>query len=241
MIFYLGAHHASWLAEANVPLFVSRRSLYRRRRLPRASTRWALDSGGFTELNRDGHWTTTPQQYAQEVHRFQRDIGNLDWAAPQDWMCEPSVRQKTGMNVEQHQELTLNNYLELTSIAPELPWIPVLQGWTLGEYMDHVAMYFDAGVDLRAEPVVGVGSICRRQSTIRAGIILRWIVQEGICVHGFGFKVEGIRSNRELLVSADSMAWSFNARKNPPLPGCTHKSCSNCLKYALQWKEEHRL
>lgn len=241
MIFYLGAHHASWLAEVDVPLFVSRRSLYRRRKLPRASTRWALDSGGFTELNHHGHWTVSPQQYASEVHRFQEQIGKMDWAAPQDWMCEPSVRQKTGLTVNQHQELTVTNFIELTTIAPELPWIPVLQGWTLGEYMDHVEMYVQAGVDLRAEALVGVGSICRRQNTIRAGSILRWLFDEDINLHGFGFKVEGLRNNKHLLCSADSMAWSFNARKNPPLPECSHKSCSNCLRYALQWKEEHRL
>jgi len=23
----------------------------------------------------------------------------------------------------------------------------------------------------------------------------------------------------------------------PPMPGCTHKHCGNCLRYALAWRE----
>ena len=40
-----------------------------------------------------------------------------------------------------------------------------------------------------------------------------------------------------LLRSADSLAWSYRARKRPPLPGCPHARCSHCLRYALAWRE----
>ncbi len=40
------------------------------------------------------------------------------------------------------------------------------------------------------------------------------------------------------LESADSMAWSFSARRAPPLPGHSHKDCANCLEYALRWYEK---
>jgi len=40
------------------------------------------------------------------------------------------------------------------------------------------------------------------------------------------------------LTSADSMAWSFWARYDAPLEGCTHQSCANCRIYALQWREK---
>ena len=49
--FYLRTHHPDWLNKARVPLFVSRNRLLKRRSFPRASTRWALDSGAFTELS----------------------------------------------------------------------------------------------------------------------------------------------------------------------------------------------
>jgi len=41
----------------------------------------------------------------------------------------------------------------------------VLQGWELRDYARCVAMYRGAGVGLRDYPVVGVGSVCRRQAT----------------------------------------------------------------------------
>jgi hypothetical protein len=58
----------------------------------------------------------------------------------------------------------------------------------------------------------------------------------GIRCHGFGVKVRGLRSYAEHLVSSDSMAWSYDARRKAPLPGCPHKNCANCLKYALRWR-----
>jgi integrase len=57
-----------------------------RRRLPRARCRWALDSGGFTELSLFGRWQTTPAAYAAAVARYTDQIGKLAWASPQDWM-----------------------------------------------------------------------------------------------------------------------------------------------------------
>jgi hypothetical protein len=41
-----------------------------------------------------------------------------------------------------------------------------------------------------------------------------------------------------VIESADSMAWSFEARRERPFPGHTHKNCANCLDYALAWADE---
>lgn len=237
MRFFLGAHHPSWLAETDVPLFVSRRRLVGVKRLPRARGPWALDSGGFSELSMFGRWRTSPAQYVEEVRRFAAEIGPMAFAAVQDWMCEPGIRELTGLTVEQHQARTVESYLVLRDRAPEIVWAPVVQGWTLGEYEDHVRLYERAGVDLRSLPVVGVGSICRRQETTRASIILRWLASSGLRLHGFGLKIQGLVAAADVLASADSMAWSLNARKNPPLPECSHGRCSNCLRYALEWRE----
>jgi hypothetical protein len=86
MQFYLGTHQPAWLTNATVPLFVSHRRLVGRTRLPRARTSWALDSGGFSELSLYGEWRTDPAEYVYWVDRYDREIGRLDWAAPQDWM-----------------------------------------------------------------------------------------------------------------------------------------------------------
>jgi hypothetical protein len=57
-------------------------------------------------------------------------------------------------------------------------------------------------------------------------------------LHGFGVKKAGIESYGDYMASADSMAWSYRARRSWPLPGCTHKSCANCPRYALRWRDE---
>jgi hypothetical protein len=189
-------------------------------------------------LSMHGAWTITPADYVASVRRYRDEIGNLQWAAIQDFMCEPEIVKKTGLSVREHQRRTVASYLDLMTQAPEIPWTPVIQGWTYGEYLDCVGMYGQAGIDLWSLPIVGVGTVCRRQATIRTSFLLGDLARQGLRLHGFGFKIEGLRNVAEHLVSADSMAWSFNARKNPGTLGHTHKHCGNCLEYALGWREE---
>lgn len=231
--FYLGTHVTSWLRRLDLPLFVSRRQLCKLRTLPKAISNWALDSGGFSELSLYGKWTIEPAQYIQEVYRFSDEVGKLDFAAAQDWMCEPFILEKTGLKVEDHQLRTTLNYLTLKDKAKDLPWLPVIQGWERDDYLRHVEMYQNYGVDLRVFPRVGIGSVCRRQSTGPVEPLMRDLSSYGIKLHGFGIKTKGLKTLAQYLESSDSMAWSFAARRSPPLEGClTHKNCANCILYA---------
>lgn len=245
MRFFLGTHETHWLAKTTVPLFLSDRRLRTRRSLPVAAGEWALDSGGFTELSTFGSWDhgPTPHQYVQNIRRYTDVIGGLRWAAPQDWMCEPEIIAKTGLSVAEHQHRTVTNVATLRSLAPDLPIAPVLQGWHPTDYLDCVDRYLSAGIDLATEPIVGVGSVCRRQGTAEAAEIIARVTSAvpGIRLHGFGCKVSGLHRYGSLLTSADSMAWSAAARRNPPLPGCSHRNCANCLNYALQWRDKQIL
>ncbi|OKI19294.1 hypothetical protein [Streptomyces sp. CB03911] len=236
MRFYLGTHIPAWLAKTEVPLFVSHRRLKGRKTLPRAMARWALDSGGFTELSMHGRWTVTAREYATAVRRYRDEIGLLDWAAPQDWMCEPWIVAKTGLSVLEHQRRTVTNYLELAAEAPDLPIVPVLQGWDLDDYRRCVDLYAASGVDLRTFPTVGIGSVCRRQATAEIGQIVHAMAdEEGLRLHGFGVKSAGLRRYAQHLSSADSMAWSFRGRH---VEGCTatHKTEANCAVFAMAWR-----
>lgn len=246
--FYLGIHEPSWLRRTSERLFVSRRRLARlKRTLPEAQGPWALDSGGFTELQMYGRWTVSAAAYAEECARYAAEVGRMEWASPQDWMCEPIVIRGgdagairfagTGLSVEEHQRRTVANYLELRDLAPELPWAPVLQGWERDDYLRCVEAYERAGVDLTRAPLVGVGSVCRRQSGKQVAEILFTLAALGLRLHGFGLKLKGLQLSADVLASADSMAWSSHARRRPALPGCTHKSCANCLRYATRWRK----
>lgn len=242
MRFYLGCPSPHWLALTSAPLFVSQRRLAKRKSMPRATCRWALDSGGFTELSKFGQWQTTAAAYAAAAIRYQDEIGSLDWAAPQDWMCEPWIVAKTGKTVAEHQRRTVDSLLELRALAPGVAWTPVIQGWTLAEYVACIEAFDRAGIDLRNERVVGIGSVCRRQGTNEAATLVRRISAMGIRLHGFGFKVTGLLKASRYLSSSDSMAWSYAARQlsnaqRPSPVGCSHRSCSSCLKFALAWRE----
>lgn len=236
MRFFLGTHETSWLAKAGVELFVSHRRLAQRRSLPEAIAPWALDSGGFTELNLHGRWVTTTTDYIDAVARYQAEIGKLAWAAPMDWMCEPFVTDRTGLSVREHQERTVANWLEFDGHGP---FIPTLQGWDRADYLACVDLYASAGVDLRSQPLVALGTVCRRQGTSEIADLVRELAAGGLNLHGFGMKLSAFTTDAPIhLVSADSLAWSYNARRNPPLPGCTHKNCNSCMRWALRWRQK---
>jgi len=237
--FYLGTHQPGWLTALDVPLFVSHRRLATYRVLPRARTPWALDSGGFTELTMFGEWRTTAEEYVAAVARYDREIGMMEWAAPQDWMCEPSMLARTGLTVAEHQWRTLWNFLELGYLWHEhsdesFPFIPVLQGWTLEDYVRHADLYKEAGVALGEQPIVGLGSVCRRQRTSEIAAIVDRLSPH-MDLHGFGVKGGGLSRYGPQLSSVDSMAWSLGGRWEP---GCrpNHKTEANCLRYALAWR-----
>jgi hypothetical protein len=79
--------------------------------------------------------------------------------------------------------------------------------------------------------------VCRRQSTAEIAVIVTELARRGLKLHGFGVKTGGLHLYGHLLTSADSMAWSYAARRLPALPGCTgHKNCANCLVYATRWR-----
>jgi hypothetical protein len=223
------------------PLFVSHRRLARYRHLPVASHQWALDSGAFSELATHGRWTLTADEYVAAVRRYRDEIGQLAWAAPQDYMCEPQMLARTGLSVREHQRRTVENFLRLRQLAPDMPIIPVAQGWELDDYLACVEMYAEAGIDLTKEPLVGLGSVCRRQATAEIAAIVIRLHGLGLRLHGFGVKTEGIRRYGRYLVSADSMAWSLRGRR---IAGCAHRrplqrpvaSEANCIDFAREWR-----
>ncbi len=239
MRFYLTTHKRHWLRWTDVPLFLKSEHWDRAVKWDVAQGPYAVDSGGFTELKDKGTWTRTPRQYVQDLRRIWEHVGPYDWAAPQDWMCENAIINGgwfggqyfvgTHLSVEEHQRRTVENFLELRSHAPELRIAPVIQG-TLNSYERCVELYENAGVDLRAEPVVGLGSVCRLQSTREGAAIVTAMAAHGFKLHGFGFKILGLERVGHLLASADSAAWSSHA--SPPAAAGSH---------AQELRQLHRL
>lgn len=238
MRFYLGSHQPGWLERTPLPLFISEMRLRRRKRLPRARAPWALDSGGFSQLSCYGAWPDGAERvYVEHVRRYRDEIGQLEWAAPQDWMCEPMMLARTGLTIVEHQRRTVRNFVQLRELDPTLPFIPVLQGFVRDDYLRCIELYQHHGVTLAGR--VGIGTVCRRQDTREAERIVRSVKQRipQARLHVFGAKIGGLGRYADVLGSADSMAWSYHARRRPPLPGheSRHQNCANCLAFAEDW------
>ena len=235
--FYLGIHRPYWLWDerfAGVPVCVSRNELFKLVNFKRAVTRWVLDSGAFTALLNHGRFLVSAEEYAQQASRAFREIGSMIWASIQDWMCEAFMLAKTGLTLGEHQRRSVQSWVDLTRLAPEVPWLPVLQGQLPSDYVKHLAMYREAGC---ADVRFGLGSVCRRQSTKEIVAIAEALNPFGLDLHGFGVKTLGLELIGDILASSDSMAWSYAARRDKPLAGCGHASCRNCAVYALRWRD----
>ena len=182
-----------------------------------------VDSGAFTELNLHGGYRHGVEEYAAELHRL-HTLGAVKIAAAvaQDYMCEPFMLAKTGLTVLDHQRLTIERYDALKAELDRLfggtcpfPVMPVLQGYAPADYARHIDMY-----DGRLKPGmwVGVGSVCKRNSRPESIVeVLSAIhdVRPDIRLHGFGVKQTSLEHPgvRSFLATADSMAWSFAARR----------------------------
>ena len=256
MDLYLGVHRPTWLPLGGPPLMVSLNTLPKRKGY-QAAVPWFVDSGGFTELQQHGRWRTSTAEHAERCADVMERFGMVEYLSPQDWMCEPAVIEGAtikkmhfvgaGLSVREHQERTVQNYLDLMALEPDMPWVPVLQGYSIEEYHTCADLYESAGVDLTACHRVGVGSICRRESMPEAQQIIHSLHSRGFQLHGFGFKQQGIAACWPWLRSADSMAWSYNAKEEgrkfgrtcgrPNGRGGPVKSCANCRHYALSWYE----
>ena len=174
---------------------------------------WILDSGAFTRIT-SGKEHIPMEQYATLIERWSH-CGKLLAAVSQDYMCESFVLAITGLTVKEHQQMTTSNYAELKSKNSPIHIMPVIQGYAPEEYQEHIEMYGDL---LEQNAWVGVGSVCKRNSSIRkVEAVLEGIakVRPDLKLHGFGLKKTALTSHivNELLHSCDSMAWSFAARK----------------------------
>lgn len=211
-MFYVGLHQPGD-AEHFERAFVSVNRVRGRKKSISAKS-WIMDSGAFTELSTYGRYRHSVEHYAAEINRWAHDP-KLVAAVAQDYMCEPWIVEKTGLSVAEHQRLTIERYDGLIALA-RVPVMPVLQGYAPKDYVEHIAMY---GARLGHGSYVGVGSICKRNgdpAAIEAVLAAVKQARPDLRLHGFGLKTTSLACAdiRELLYSADSMAWSFAARKN---------------------------
>ncbi len=214
MEFYVGMHHPSDAARVPRCMVSIKRLAGRRSDFPTPPAGWMLDSGAFTELHQHGRYRASPEDYAAEVRRW-AGCGRLLAASSQDYMCEPFILARTGLSVAAHQRLTIERYDAIRALVHTAHILPVLQGYLPEQYAAHIAQY---GERLRPGMWVGVGSVCKRNANVRdIAAVLRTIraARPDLRLHGFGLKTTALDAPevRAMLHSADSMAWSYAARR----------------------------
>lgn len=212
MKFFTGLHQVSDAKHFDASLISINRLI--KRKSDFAVKDWILDSGAFSRIaNGQGH--LPQEEYLKQIVRWDR-CGNLLAAVSQDWMCEPFVVKKTGLSVAEHQRMTVRRFIRLrVYLCARIYLMPVLQGYEREEYLSHIDQY---GRSLKHGAWVGVGSICKRNGNPQAVADILLAIKRkrpDLRLHGFGLKATSLQNSRVrmLLYSADSMAWSFSARK----------------------------
>jgi len=173
-----------------------------------------LDSGAFSMIREHGRWIRTAAEHVAFTRRAMAALCTVKHVATMDWMCEPIMIARTGLSVIEHQRRTVESFIRLRHMAPEVPWLPTLQGHTIEDYLRCIDMFEAAGVDLEAEPLVGLGSVCRRSGTLELVAVIAAILRyrPGLRLHGFGVKSTGTLLSCLDLRSVDSEAWSTRGR-----------------------------
>lgn len=212
--FYVGLHQPSDARHFD-RMCISINRLLARKRLPlRLGVKMIIDSGAFTEIAKHGRYRNSPAMYAEQLRRVLPMLRCEVIVVTQDMMCEPFILAKTGLTVADHQRITVERYDALLAEDLGVPIMPVLQGYEPREYAEHIQMY---GNRLPHGAWVGVGSVCKRNAkpdVIAAVLSAISAVRPDLRLHGFGIKKTSLLDPRvrDLLHSADSMAWSASAR-----------------------------
>lgn len=136
------------------------RSTWRRGKFFKISGLTFLDSGGFSLLNQYGRYPFSIVNFANLVAQMKPHF-----YATMDYPCEPEISRSLGLMTNKERiEKTVENAMALTEYEDQLSgqMIPVIQGYTLDEYISCLELYAKAKT---IRDYMAVGSMCRRINT----------------------------------------------------------------------------
>lgn len=213
MRFFTGLHQPADARQFDAAFISVNRLRSRRSGFPVGD--WIMDSGAFTTILKHGGYPESVNAYAAQIKRWATN-GRLLAAVAQDFMCEEHMLKITGKTIAEHQQLTIERFDALAACdVGGVTIMPVLQGYAPGDYVSHIEMYGDR---LAAGMWVGVGSVCKRNGdpyAVERVLLAIANRRPDLRLHGFGLKSTALSSwlVTELLYTADSMAWSYAARR----------------------------
>jgi hypothetical protein len=182
---------------------------------------FCIDSGGFTAARRWGCYPWTIAEYVRFIREESASGVPLDFCAILDYACEPSVDRSTYATNLQRIEATIRNEQACREEAPELPWLPVLQGDSLAEREYDLERRQALG--LLPETYAGVGSVCGRSPAAASEVICFYAERlPGVRLHAFGIHIRALDDDRTYLAlgSWDTYGWNWGRgqkEKNRPV------------------------
>lgn len=175
--------------------------------LPRAGLKW-LDCGGFTLLNRYSEYPFSIGNYMNFVARMKPH-----WYATMDYPCEPEISRAVGLETNEERIIATVANAEKMLAMEEMIFgsvaVPVIQGYTLDEYLYCIDLHNEAGT---IRPYMAVGSMCRRLTNKQIKKLIPAIYDRANSygcteLHYFGLKLSpGLIPVSEYIWSRDSAA-----------------------------------
>ena len=132
MRFFVGLHQPSDAKHVS-PAFISVGRL-RDRKADMKVGDSIMDSQAFTTIATHGGYPLPVSEYAAQIRRW-AEVRQTAGRRHQDYMCEPMMLKRTGLNVAEHQRLTIERYDSLLAEDTGTYIMPVLQGYRPGEYV----------------------------------------------------------------------------------------------------------
>ncbi len=202
--------HAQNILISAASAWLARRGKFMKWRISPSVEKVFLDSGGFSFFSKKGDYPFTPTQYIQYANDMIDQGIPLHLVAILDYPCEPTVHRSDTLATNQQKiQATVSNAVMLMDSDPHLPWIPVLQGYSLREYEYCYDLYNEAGI--RAD-YWAVGSVCTRKKTGgMRNIVVNMKRLLRAKIHTFGLSIRFLRDPQiwHSIHSSDSRAWGF--------------------------------
>lgn len=173
-----------------------------------------LDCGGFTALNNYNDYPFSVVNYANLIARLRPD-----YYATMDYPCEPEISRSLSLMTNGDRiKTTVENAVKLSEYEKQLPGImvPIIQGYTLEEYLHCLHLHGRAGT---IRDYMAVGSMCRRISNDELSKLIPGIyyaAQKAGCskLHFFGLKLSAaLEPYHDMIWSRDSAVIFMSASK----------------------------
>ena len=177
-----------------------------------------LDSGGYSFFSSYPDYPFSIEDYVGLVNLI-KDQSGITRVVTLDYPCEPDINRSRVSTNEERIQKTVSNAVECFQYDETIPWLPVIQGYTIDEYLYCVDLYKEVGI---TSDYWAIGSICSRKGfphKIRRIITtIADIVPHKI--HAFGLSLTYLYDPQIFnnIYSSDSAAWVYGATKMAQKP-----------------------